>query len=315
MVYDLCVKTLSVVSPVFNEVEGIELFCQEIFKYLDDLDYQIEILLCVDPCTDGTEMLITNLHKSDARVKMIRFNRRVGQDIAVLAGIEHAIGDAIIIMDCDLQDPPSVLPEMVGRWSNGAKMILGKRASRESDRFSKKLSSDLFYRFLNRFSEFPFPRDTGDFRLIDKSLASYVNQFHESNPFTKGIMAEIGADYEVVEFARPERLKGTTKYNELFGGYKIAFKTIVSYSNVLLKLSLVAGFGISFLSIIFGIGYAVSSFFDPNLPVGLPTIVVLVSFLSGSILMSVGILGLYIDRIFDEVKQRPRFTIKEFLNG
>jgi glycosyltransferase involved in cell wall biosynthesis len=309
------VSTVSIVTPVFNEVEGIGKFCREVFKHLDGLGYQIEILLCVDPCTDGTEILITDLHKSDARIKMIRFNRRVGQDIAVLAGIEHAIGDAIIIMDCDLQDPPEVLPEMVHRWSNGAKMILGKRASRESDRFLKKLSSDLFNKFLNRFSDLPFPRDTGDFRLIDKSIASHVNQFHESKPFTKGIMAWIGSDYEIVEFARPERLMGTTKYNEFFGGYRIAFKTIVSYSNILLKLSLVAGFGVSILSILFGIGYVVTSFLTPDLPVGLPTVVVLMSFLSGSILMSVGILGLYIDRIFDEVKQRPRFTIKEFLNG
>lgn len=307
--------TISVVSPVFNEVEGIGYFCQEILKHLDGLGYQIEILLCVDPCTDGTEILIAALHTSDSRIKMLRFNRRVGQDIAVLAGIEHAIGDAIIIMDCDLQDPPAVLPEMVHRWSNGARMILGKRASRESDQFLKKLSSDLFYKFLNRFSELPFPRDTGDFRLIDKSIAGYVNQFHESKPFTKGIMAWIGSDYEVVEFARPERLSGTTKYNEFFGGYKVAFKSIVSYSNVLLKLSLVAGFGISFVSIFFGVGYVMLSFLMPNLPVGLPTLVVLMSFLSGSILMSVGVLGLYIDRIFDEVKQRPRFTVKEFLNG
>jgi len=306
--------TISVVAPVFNEAEGIGFFCHEIFENLDSLGYQIEILLCVDPCTDNTESLITNLHKSDSRIKMIRFNRRVGQDIAVLAGIEHAVGDAIIIMDCDLQDPPAVLPEMVLRWSKGAKMVLGKRVSRESDRFLKKLSSDLFYRFLNWFSELPFPRDTGDFRLIDKTIASHVNQFHESKPFTKGIMAWIGSDYEVVEFARPERLNGTTKYNELFGGYKIAFKTIVSYSNVLLKLSLVGGLGVSFFSILFGIGYIISSLLNPNLPVGLPTIVILMSFLLGSILISIGVLGLYVDRIFDEVKHRPRFTIKEFLN-
>jgi hypothetical protein len=128
-------------------------------------------------------------------------------------------------------------------------------------------------------------------------------------------MAWIGPDYEIVEFARPERLIGTTKYNANFGGYRIAFKTIVSFSNVLLKLSLIAGFGISVLSMLFGVGYIVTSLLNPSLPVGLPTLVVLLSFLSGSILMSVGILGLYIDRIFDEVKQRPRFTIKEFLNG
>jgi glycosyltransferase involved in cell wall biosynthesis len=308
-------SSISVVSPVFNEAEGIGMFCDEIFRYLDGLGYQVEILLCVDPCTDNTEILISDLHKSDPRIKMIRFNRRVGQDIAVLAGIEHATGDAIVVMDCDLQDPPSVLPEMVNLWSKGAKMILGKRVSRESDRFLKKLSSDLFYKFLNQFGEIPFPRDSGDFRLIDKSVATYVNQFHESRPFTKGIMAWIGSDYEVVEFARPQRLKGTTKYNESFGGYKIAFKTIVSYSNVLLRFSLVTGFAVSLLSILFGVGYIFSTLLTSNLPVGLPTIVVLLSFLSGSILMSVGILGLYVDRIFDEVKKRPRYTIKEFLNA
>ena len=308
-------SSITVVAPVFNEAESIEIFCSEIFRHLDGMGYPIEIILCVDPCTDNTEILISDLHKSDPRIKMIRFNRRVGQDIAVLAGIEHARGDAIIIMDCDLQDPPSILPEMVNLWSRGAKMILGKRVSRESDRILKKFSSHLFYKFLNQFSEIPFPKDSGDFRLIDKSIASHVNQFHESRPFTKGIMAWIGSDYEVVEFARPPRLKGTTKYSESFGGYKIAFKTIVSYSNVLLRFSLVTGFSLSLLSILFGIGYIVSSLLTLNLPVGLPTIVVLMSFLSGSILMSIGILGLYVDRIFDEVKKRPRYTIKEFLNA
>ena len=274
-----------------------------------------EIIFCLDPSTDETEHIIREMCSLDKRIKLLSFNRRAGQDIAVLAGIAHASGDAIVIMDCDLQDPPSAIPEMYLKWSSGSKMVIGKRTSREKDNKVKKLFSKLFYDFLNKFSEIPFPKSAGDFRLIDRSLVNFVDQFQEAKPFTKGVMSWIGADYEVVEFSRPERITGKTKYSELFGGYGIAFKTIISYSNILIKFILIFGIILTAISLSTFFVYGVITLNKPELPRVLPLLFMFITFLSGLIFVSIGILGLYIDRIFDEVKRRPRYTTKEFLNG
>lgn len=307
--------TLSVVTPVYNEEQCVEPLVDALTPILSSLTDSYEIIFCLDPSSDATESNVKKAGLKDNRIKLLSFNRRVGQDIAVLAGIEKSTGDAIIIMDCDLQDPPSAIIEMVKKWESGTKMVIGKRVSRKNDAFLKKLSSDLFYKFLNKMTEIPFPRNVGDFRLIDKSVAAEVNRFGEVKPFTKGIMAWIGAQFDVVEFERTSRKAGYTKYNAFFGGYQIAISNIISYSNVLLKFSLVFGLLMAIFSFIFGIVYGIMSFSYSNLPVGLPTTVILVSFLSGAILFSIGILGVYVDRIFDEVKHRPRYTIKEFFNG
>jgi glycosyltransferase involved in cell wall biosynthesis len=306
---------VTIVTPVFNEEESVSIFAHSIEKIFSNLKFDYEIIFCLDPSTDGTEEAIKEICSSNNRVKLLSFNRRIGQDLAVLAGIEHAMGDATIIMDCDLQDPPSAIPEMIDKWQKGARIVIGKRISRESDNFLKKFFSKLFHKFLNKFSDVAFPVDVGDFRLLDKGIAKYVNEFKEAKPFTKGVMSWIGGEYEFVQFNRPERVKGETKYNINLGGYKIAIKSIISYSNVLLRFSLFFGIVVSLTSFIFGISYGILSIFTPGLPIGLPTIVVLLSFLSGAILLSIGILGMYVDRIFDEVKNRPRYTVKEFING
>jgi len=306
---------ISIVTPVYNEEESVLLFNEALKPILTGLAEDYEIIFCLDPSTDKTEQTIREMCSLDNRIKLLSFNRRAGQDIAVLAGIAHSSGDAIVIMDCDLQDPPSAIPEMFLKWSSGSKMVIGKRASREKDNKVKKLFSKLFYDFLNKFSEIPFPRSTGDFRLIDRSLVNFVNQFQEVKPFTKGVMSWIGADYEVVEFSRPERITGKTKYSELFGGYGIAFKTIISYSNILLKSILIFGMILTTVSLLTASVSGVVTLYKHELPGVLLLLSVLIIFLSGLIFVSIGILGLYIDRIFDEVKRRPRYTTKEFLNG
>jgi polyisoprenyl-phosphate glycosyltransferase len=306
---------ISIVTPVYNEEENVTLLFQSLELLFSNLSLEHEIIFCLDPSTDATEDVIRKICSSNRHVKLLSFNRKVGQDIAVLAGIEHSKGDAIVIMDCDLQDPPSVIPKMIEKWLLGAKIVIGKRISREKDNYLKIFFSKQFYKFLNRFSDVPFPSSVGDFRLIDKDVAQYVTKFKEARPFTKGIMSWIGGEYDVVEFKRPERSKGVTKYSEKFGGYQIAIRGIIGYSNVLLRFSLLAGIVVSLASFVFGVSYGILSLFTPNLPIGLPTIVVLLSFLSGTILLSIGILGLYVDRIFEEVKNRPRYTLKEFVNG
>jgi polyisoprenyl-phosphate glycosyltransferase len=299
---------------VYNEEKNVELLVQSLESIFSKLSLEYEIVFCLDPSTDATEENIKRMCSSNKSIKLLSFNRKVGQDVAVLAGIEHSKGDAIVIMDCDLQDPPSAIPEMIKKWESGAKIVIGQRIARESDGLLKIFFSKQFYKFLNRFGDVPFPRDAGDFRLIDKSVAKYVKEFKEARPFTKGVMAWIGGQYEIVEFRRPERTSGVTKYNKNFGGYQIALKSIIGYSSILLRFSLLAGVIVSLTSFVFGIGFGIISLFSPELPIGLPTIVVLLSFLSGSILFSVGILGIYIDRIFEEVKARPRYTVKEFIN-
>lgn len=210
-------KLLSIVSPVYNELGNIGPFVEQVSAEMEKTDVDFEIIFCVDPSTDGTESLIRELHKVNPRVKMLRFSRRFGQPSATLAGLHLATGDAVVVMDVDLQDPPSVLPEMIREWQLGSPIVLAKRRSRTGEPVSKKWISSVGYSFLNKFAEVPIPADTGDFRLLDRHVVDELKAFPETNSFLRGLVAMVGFDTTTVEFDRPERFEGTTKYNRWIG--------------------------------------------------------------------------------------------------
>lgn len=306
-------KLISIVCPVFNEANSLTQFVDEVFNVINALPYKFEVIFAVDPSTDGTERLIRDLNRLDQRIKMVRFTRRFGQPAATLAGLEHATGEAAIVMDADLQDPPEVIPQMLEMWASGSLIVLGQRSTRNGEPRIKKIVSHFGYRFLNRFAEIPIPPNTGDFRLLDRKVLEKLKSFPEANSFLRGLVALIGFETEIVYFDRPRRFAGTTKYNKWFGSLKIGFNGIIGYSTTLLSLSTISGMIFSTLAFIIAVAYGVAKLLGAHFPIGNPTIVVSTLFLGGINLLSIGILGLYIGRIYDEVKQRPRYIVQEYL--
>jgi len=306
-------KLISVVTPVYNEFDGLPEFINRLSGSLKETGLEWEVIFCVDPSTDGTEQLLRDLHHKDKRIKLIRFSRRFGQPAATMAGIHSAKGDAVIVIDADLQDPPEIIPELVKEWLSGAKIVLAERSSRTGEPYLKKLISNVGYSFMNRFSEIPIPKNTGDFRLLDRQVCEELKKFSESNLFLRGLVSLVGFETKTILFDRPERLKGVSKYNKWLGSLKIGLNGIVGYSTALLNMSTIFGLFFSTFAILLGSSYALAKLFGVEFPIGNPTVVTSVLLMGGLNLLFMGVLGLYISRIYDDVKRRPKYIIEETL--
>lgn len=304
---------ISVVVPVYNEVESLKSFVDEVVLNVGGLGLNLEVILVVDPSNDGTEKLVREICSTSHQVYAIFMTRRFGQPVCTFAGLEHASGDAVIVMDSDFQDPPHVLPKMIRQWQDGSLVVMGKRVSRSGEAITRKYLAKFGYAFLNRFAEVPIPRDIGDFRLIDRRVLNSLLSFEERLIFLRGLVTYLGYPYTEVEFQRPGRSLGKSKYNRWTGSIRIALDGIVGFSNALLRLSTLMGFTLALVSILAGTLYGLAKLNGFDFPIGNPTIVVLITFLSGLNLLSIGILGLYVGRIFDEVKKRPRYIVLEKL--
>lgn len=308
--YACAVALVSVVSPVYNEVSNLQRFCDELFELFATTSYQLEIIFCMDPSTDGTEDLIKKLHYKDPRVKLISFSRRVGQDKATQAGIDFADGDAVIVMDCDLQDPVEAIPSFLNEWELGAKVVYGTRINRKKENFVKKLSANLFYRVLNTFSESNIPRNTGDFRLMDKRVIVELRKFREDSFFLRALTPYVGFKTKQVSISRIGRLSGQTKYNRYFGGLKTAMVAIFGYTNFIQKIFLFL-FIFYFICLIFVLLVFVTLGFQPE-----PTLAVLMNlilFFGFNLLFLLSFIGWiiaqYLNRIYKQGMYRPNYII------
>lgn len=302
---------LSIVIPVYNEVESIPEFLNEVSRVVLELEYDFEFIFAADPSNDGTEQLLREINQQDPRVKMILMSRKFGQPACSMAGLHYSRGAAAVVMDVDLQDPPSVIPEMIHRWENGALIVLAQRRTRTGESPLRRFIAHTGYSFLNRFADPQIPRDTGDFRLLDRTIIEKLELFPEKTSFFRGIVALVGYDNDVVYFDRPDRLLGNSKYNRFFGSLKIGFGGVVSYSTVLLSLSTMLGIFISTVAILIGCAYVAAKIAGMQFPIGNPTVVFAVLMTGGINLFSVGILGMYVASIHEEVKSRPRYIAKE----
>ena len=307
-------SVVSIVTPVYNEVDNIRPFVDQMGAALSESGCEWEIIFVADPCTDGTVELIQELGATDPRIKLVELTRRFGQPTATLAGLDFACGDAVIVMDVDLQDPPSAAAEMIRRWEQGAVLVLGQRSTRTGEPLVKKAVARSGYAFLSRFSEVPIPENTGDFRLMDRSVVQKVQMFPETHGFLRGLVALVGYEPEVVYFDRPARHSGHTKYNKWLGSVKIGFNGIVGFSTALLNMATLLGLVSAVLAVLTAIGYLIATLAGAPFPIGNPTIVILLLLLGGMILVSLGILGLYVGRIYDEVKRRPRYLVRGTVN-
>jgi dolichol-phosphate mannosyltransferase len=301
---------ISVVSPVFNEEESLRIFIPELLRTLETICSNYEVIFAVDPCTDSTIDVIEEFRLVDSRIKYIEFSRKFGQPAATIAGIECAVGRAVIVMDCDMQDPPSLIPTFVSKWREGFQVVYAQRSRREGETAFKKFSTKVGYFFINKFAEVDIPRNTGDFRLLDRLVVDHLRAFPESHSFLRGLVALIGFNQSVVVFDRPERSGGSGKYNRYFGNLRFQFNGLVAFSTVLLNISTVLGFITAFTSVVLAVIYTTLKLIGTSFPLGNPTIVILLLFLGGAQLTCLGIIGQYIGRIYDDVKRRPRYIIK-----
>ncbi len=303
---------LSVIIPVYNERENINPLIAQLTTTLSGLDY--EILFIDDGSQDGTPDEVRK-HTKDKRIKLIVFNRNFGHQMALSCGYQYARGDCVASMDADMQDPPEVLLKMYDLWKKGGvKVVYARRKEREGEGVFKRLSAHFFYRFINFLSDNSIPRDVGDFRLLDREVVDYLNGLPEQSRFLRGLVAWAGYPAEIVQFKRDRRNAGTTHYT-ITKMMNFALEGITSFSTKPLRLATLAGFAsasIGFLGIIYAI---FGRFFLPSHWVtGWTGLFVGIMFLGGVQLITIGIIGEYIAKIYTEVQRRPRYIIRDTRN-
>ena len=304
---------LSVVVPCYNEEQVLAETHRRltaVLGTLEDLDY--EVIYVDDGSRDRTALLLHQIQSSDPRVRVVRFSRNFGHQIAVTAGVEHASGDAVVLIDADLQDPPEVILEMVARWREGFHVAYGVRTDRPGETAFKLATAKAFYRLINRMSETEIPLDTGDFRLMDRKVVEALQLMPERDRFIRGMVSWVGFRQIAVRYQRAPRLAGESKY-PLFKMLRFALDGIASFSVVPLKMATMMGFAVSGLALL-GIVYAlVLRLFTSVWVTGWTAIFIVVLFMGGVQLISLGLLGEYIGRIYGEVKRRPLYLVQDAL--
>jgi dolichol-phosphate mannosyltransferase len=300
----------SLVIPLFNEEAALPQLFAAIDSLLKRLDGAAEVILVDDGSRDRSAELALAKSQADARYRYLGLSRNFGHQIAITAGMDRACGDAVIVMDADLQDPPEIVLKMIAKWREGFDIVYARRKARQGESRFKRASAALFYRLIARLSAVDMPRDVGDFRLVDRAALRAFGQMRERDRFVRGMFAWMGFRQACVDFERPRRSAGETKY-PLRKMVALAFNGIVGFSDAPLRLALWAGASVSMLAMLYGL-YVIALWLtgDPGLVPGWSSIVVIVAFLSGANMMMTGLMGLYVGRIYNEVKARPLYLVR-----
>ncbi|WP_322487760.1 glycosyltransferase family 2 protein [Chloroflexus sp.] len=308
--------TFSVVAPVYNEEQLIAEFCRRVIAALEPLREPFELVLVNDGCRDRSPEIMRELHERDPRIKVINFSRNFGHQIAITAGTDYAAGKAVIVIDSDLQDPPEVIPDLIARWREGYQVVYGVREEREGETWFKKTTAAIFYRLIVRITNVKIPVDTGDFRLIDRKVVDTLKRMREHHRFMRGLSAWVGFRQTGVPYRRHARTAGTTKY-PLRKMLRFALDGITSFSYLPLQLATYLGFIVAAISMIFLLVVFVMRLANPAAAepafYGQASTLVSVLFLGAVQLISLGIIGEYVGRIYDEVKGRPLYIVAETL--
>ncbi len=307
-------KKISVVVPVYNEEKNIEPFITRTKNTLNKIGQDYEIIFVLDPSSDNTENIIIKNLELDKKLKLLVLSRRFGQPSATIAGIHNCTGHRCVVIDCDLQDPPELIYDLNLKMNDGYDVVFAKRKKRKGETFIKKLISKFGYSLINKISEIKIPKDVGDFRIMSSRIIKELKKLNESHGFLRGMVAYVGYKQSYIEYDREERKDGTSKYNKYFGSIKIALNGIIGFSSKPLFLMSLAGFVFAIISFLIGIYYLIIKIIDPQITPGLSSTVLFITFFSGIQLLGLGILGEYIGRIYDEVKNRPKFIIDKKFN-
>jgi len=301
---------VSILAPVYNEEPVLPELYRRVREVMDELGEPWELVLVDDGSRDRSAAVIAELHDKDPRVKGISFSRNFGFQIAVTAGLDHVQGDAVILTDADLQDPPEIFPRMLDKWREGYDVVYGVRTSREGETWFKLLTAKLFYRLIYRITDIEIPLDTGDFRLMDRRVVNAIRRMPERNRFLRGMVPWVGFRQTGVTYQRRARYAGQSKFSSMRQMLPFALDAITSFSYLPLQLATFMGFGLAALSALAIIAVITLRLFGPSSPLlGQATTLVTVLFLGGVQLISLGIIGEYLGRIYDEVKGRPLYLV------
>jgi dolichol-phosphate mannosyltransferase len=306
--------TYTIIAPIFNEIDNIHILYQRISEVMDRTGDSWEFVMVDDGSSDGSTEAILELQRKDNKIVPVIFARNFGHQIAVTAGLDHSQGEAVVIIDADLQDPPEVILELIEKWKEGYEVVYAVRSKREGESWFKLFSAALFYRLIQRITAVNLPMDTGDFRLLDRKVVQVMNNMRERNRFLRGMSVWVGFRQTGVEYERAERFAGETKY-PLKKMFRLASDAITGFSYFPLQLASYLGYiltGLSVLAIIVGIGLGLSGGYVLS---GQAVILIAVVFLGGVQLIFLGILGEYIGRLYDEARDRPLYIVRNEPGG
>ena len=309
-------KVISIVIPTYKSEANLSALIERLENVLSGLIYKHEIIFVNDNSPDNTMSVLRKFCSENPIIKVVSLSRNFGQQLATSAGLKYASGDAVIIMDDDLQDPPEFIPELIKKWEEGYEIVYAIRRTRQEN-FIKRTAYKLFYGILSKLSHINIPKDSGDFGLMDRKIIAIINEMPERDRFVRGLRAWVGFKQIGLEYNRDARYKGAPAYN-LKKIIKLSLDGLLSFSNVPIKISSAVGLmvsGIAFLGFMLTLFQKILTHYFPEVPFavlpGFSTIVLSILFLGGVQLLSIGILGEYIGRIYNEVKQRPLYLVSE----
>ena len=307
-------QSLTVVVPAYNESEGLREFHRRLVAVFDTLDLACTALYVDDGSRDDTFEVMQSLRAADARVGTLKLSRNFGKELAMTAGLDHCDADAVVMIDADLQDPPEVIADFVAKWREGYDVVYGTRSSRAGETALKKMTSSAFYRVMERLSDKPIPRDTGDFRLMSRRVVDALKQVRERQRFMKGLFTWVGYRQFSLVYDRDPRFAGDTKWN-YWRLWNFALEGITSFSSAPLKLATYIGFLSAAVAFLFGVWVFAKAMLFGDAVKGYPSIMVVVLFLGGMQLMALGVIGEYLGRTYVESKQRPLYLIDRYEPG
>lgn len=302
---------ISVVVPVYNEQEVLPDFHARLSTACSALNHDIEIIYINDGSTDATLSILEDLYTNDPHVAIVDLSRNFGKEIAVTAGLHKAQGDAVVVIDADLQDPPELIPRLIEEWQNGYDVVYARRNQRKGETWLKKTSAAGFYRIIQRLSKVRIPEDTGDFRLLSRRAVDALNTLSEQHRFMKGLFAWIGYKQKAVYYDRDPRFAGTSKWN-YWKLWNFALDGITSFTTAPLKFASYLGFITAFVAFVYGVYMVVRTLIFGNPVPGYPSLIVIILFLGGVQLMAIGVVGEYVGRIFNETKRRPLYFLNDY---
>ena len=301
----------SLVVPIYNEEDNILELHRRLSSVMESLDGETELILVDDGSRDRSLILMRELHEQDDRVSYLSLARNFGHQVAVTAGLNFARGEAIVVLDADLQDPPELIPEMIALWQHGYQVVYAQRTQRQKERWLKRVTAYAFYRVLRHLADVEIPTDTGDFCLMDRRIVDLLNAMPERNRYIRGLRAWVGFQQTAIQYSRDPRFAGEVKYT-FSQSLALAINSLVSFSRVPLRLSTYLGLAAAAIALFMAVLVVYWRFFAPHSPLtGYATITVVVFFLGAVQLISIGILGEYIGRIYEEIKGRPLYTLSE----